>query len=97
MDIMQPFMDSTDIINDGAALAERMDKDGYLFIRGLVPAEAAGNVGAQFLEIAGDGGWLALINQRAGVLPIWRQPVPIRSRNFWMYFRNFIAAKIPMH
>ena len=66
MDIMQPFMDSTDIINDGAALAERMDKDGYLFIRGLVPAEAAGNVGAQFLEIAGDGGWLAPDHPKGG-------------------------------
>ena len=37
---MEPFVDSTDIVMDGPALAARMDQDGYLFIRGLVPAAA---------------------------------------------------------
>jgi hypothetical protein len=55
---MEPFVDSTDIVMDGPALAARMDQDGYLFIRGLVPAAAADNIGRQFLEVANDGGWL---------------------------------------
>jgi len=55
---MQTFVDSTTIITDGPALAERMDRDGYLFIRGLVPAEDVRNVGAQFLDVAKSGGWL---------------------------------------
>ncbi|SVD58817.1 uncharacterized protein METZ01_LOCUS411671, partial [marine metagenome] len=36
---MQPYTDATDLVMDGAALAERLAQDGYLFIRGLVPAD----------------------------------------------------------
>ena len=42
---MQDFMDSTDILGDGDALQERMARDGYLFIKGLVPAREIGDVG----------------------------------------------------
>jgi hypothetical protein len=55
---MLPFVDSTDIAMDGSTLAARMERDGYLFIRGLVPPEAVDNVARQFLEVAADGGWL---------------------------------------
>ncbi|MBC8242564.1 MAG: phytanoyl-CoA dioxygenase family protein, partial [Alphaproteobacteria bacterium] len=55
---MEPFLDSTDIAKDGSALAARMERDGYLFIRGLVPVAAVDNVARQFLEVAADGGWL---------------------------------------
>ena len=34
---MQPFLDSTDVLDDGAALASRLQRDGYLFLRGLLP------------------------------------------------------------
>ena len=40
---MQPFVDSTDLIMDGAALAQRMDRDGYLFIRDLLPMDLGGD------------------------------------------------------
>ena len=36
---MEPFLDSTDIVDDGPALAGRMERDGYLFVRGLLPVE----------------------------------------------------------
>ena len=55
---MQPYTDATDLVMDGAALAERLAQDGYLFIRGLVPADAVENVGQQFLDVVAQGGWL---------------------------------------
>ena len=36
---MRPFTDSTHLIPHGPALAERMRRDGYLFLRGLMPTE----------------------------------------------------------
>ena len=38
--MLREFTDSTDIAMDGPALAARLDRDGYLFIRGLLPREA---------------------------------------------------------
>jgi ectoine hydroxylase-related dioxygenase (phytanoyl-CoA dioxygenase family) len=55
---MQPFVDSTDLVADGAALAARMRRDGYLFLRGLVPADAIANVQRQVGAIVRDAGWL---------------------------------------
>lgn len=55
---MKPFLDSTDIVMDGKALAERMDRDGYVFIRGLFPREEVLALQRQFLELADRGGWI---------------------------------------
>ncbi len=55
---MRKFENSTDLLMDGPALAQRMERDGYLFIRGLVPSADVGEVGQRFLDVAADGGWL---------------------------------------
>lgn len=58
---MQPypdFRDSTDLIDDGAALRQRLDQDGYLFIRALLPADTILSVRARLLARAAAGGWL---------------------------------------
>jgi hypothetical protein len=55
---MRPFVDSTDLLDNGTALAERMRRDGYLFLRGLLPAEAVHSVQRQVGEIARADGWL---------------------------------------
>ena len=55
---LKAFVDSTEIAGDGAALGERMARDGYLFVRGLLPRAAVLDVRRQLLEIAGEGGWL---------------------------------------
>lgn len=55
---MQPFVDSTGLIGDGAALAARMRQDGYLFLRGLLPADVLRAVQAQVGAIVRDAGWL---------------------------------------
>ena len=32
-----PFLDSTAVADDGPELRRRMQRDGYLFVRGLLP------------------------------------------------------------
>lgn len=55
---MKPFVDSTPLLKDNVALTERLAKDGFLYIKGLLPPAAVENVGQQFLEDAAEGGWL---------------------------------------
>lgn len=55
---MTPFLDSTALIFDGPALAARMTRDGYLFLRGLLPRDAVANVQRQVGEIVRADGWL---------------------------------------
>ena len=55
---MQPFLDSTDALENGPELRRRMERDGYLFIRGLVPAQALEALRLQMLHLARQGGWV---------------------------------------
>jgi len=55
---MKPFVESSEILADAAALRQRMASDGYLFIKGLVPRQDVEAVGSEFLEIVAEGGWL---------------------------------------
>lgn len=55
---MAEFLDSTGSLDDGAALQARMKRDGYLFIRGLLPAEAVRRVRSRLLAKSAAGGWL---------------------------------------
>lgn len=55
---MKPFLDSTDVIYDGPELQHRMQRDGYLFIRGLLPKEVLESLRMQFLEIMREAGWV---------------------------------------
>lgn len=55
---MQPFLDSTDVVDDALELRERAERDGYLFIRELIPTEVLESLRIQFLEIAQDAGWV---------------------------------------
>ena len=56
--MMRPFIDSSDLAADGAALAARMRRDGYLFLPGLLPRDDVATVQRQVGEIARDAGWL---------------------------------------
>ena len=55
---MQPFLDSADIVNDGPELQKRMDRDGYLFISGLLPSEPLEDVRIKLLKMMRDEGWV---------------------------------------
>ncbi len=55
---MQPFLDSTDVVNDELELRSRAQRDGYLFIRGLLSPDVLESLRLQFLKIACDAGWV---------------------------------------
>lgn len=55
---MQPFLDSTEITHRALELQERMAREGYLFIRGLVPPSMLETLRLQMLGIARDAGWV---------------------------------------
>jgi hypothetical protein len=56
--MIRRFVDSTELIQDGVALAARMQRDGYLFLRGLLPRADVAAVQQQVGAIARDAGWL---------------------------------------
>ncbi|HEY0421326.1 MAG TPA: phytanoyl-CoA dioxygenase family protein [Acetobacteraceae bacterium] len=56
---MQGFVDSTDLAPDCAGLAARMQRDGYLFLRGLLPREEVARVQREVGALAREAGWLA--------------------------------------
>src|SRR6185437_7134372 len=58
VDVMQAFIDSSGLMTDGTALANRMRRDGYLFLPGLLPRNDVAAVQRQIGEIARDAGWL---------------------------------------
>ncbi len=55
---MKPFLDSTDVVHDGPELQRRMQRDGYLFIRELIPQEKLESLRRQFLELLREAGWV---------------------------------------
>ena len=58
MQKMSPFLDSTPLMGDGDALRERLDCDGYLFVRELLPRKDVIRVQRRLLQKASKGGWL---------------------------------------
>jgi ectoine hydroxylase-related dioxygenase (phytanoyl-CoA dioxygenase family) len=55
--MIKPFTDSTAVMRDGKALAANLDRDGYLFLRGVLPRDEVIAVRRQLLEKAGRSGW----------------------------------------
>ena len=55
---MNPFVESQELIPDAAALKTRLDQNGYLFIRHLIPRNTIENVRQQSLAPAKTAGWL---------------------------------------
>ena len=55
---MRELVDSGPLAADGAALAARMERDGYLLMRGLLPRAAVDAVQRQVGEIVRAAGWL---------------------------------------
>jgi hypothetical protein len=55
---LHPFTDSTDLIDDPQALRKQIRKDGYLFLRGILPTDEVLSLRKQALELCRDAGWL---------------------------------------
>ena len=55
---MQAFLDSKDIVNNGPELRQRVQRDGYLFIRGALPTNVLESLRMQALETVCEAGWV---------------------------------------
>ena len=55
---MKPFVDSSGIAGDGSELRRRMDRDGYLYVRGLLPRELLEELHLKWLRVLEEVGWV---------------------------------------
>ena len=55
---MPTFLDSTSALDNASEIRIRMQRDGYLFVRGLLPADELAALRLQLLAIARDSGWV---------------------------------------
>ncbi len=55
---MEAFLDSTDVLNDAAGLRSRAERDGYLYLRGLLSSEMVESLRLKILGIAAEAGWV---------------------------------------
>ena len=55
---MKPFVDSSGIAGDGSELRRRMDRDGYLYVRGLLPRELLEELRLKWLRVLEEVGWV---------------------------------------
>src|SRR4051812_30675582 len=55
----RPFTDSSEVIGDGEALRQRLDRDSYLFFRGLLEADDIATTRREVVAALDAAGWLA--------------------------------------
>ncbi|MEP5567752.1 MAG: phytanoyl-CoA dioxygenase family protein [Halioglobus sp.] len=55
---MKAFLDSSALLSDPAALKERFNRDGYVYLSGLVDTELLLELRRQIIAICADAGWL---------------------------------------
>ncbi len=55
---MPKFLDTAPVLSDTAEVKRRLDRDGHLFIRGLLPPDVLEPVRRRWLGFARDAGWV---------------------------------------
>jgi len=55
---MKPFFNATALITQPEALRKRMMQDGYLYLKGIMPASKLAEIRLDFTTICADEGWL---------------------------------------
>ena len=58
MSEVQPFLDSTNVAGDADEARSRMDRDGYLFVRGLLPTALLEDLRRRFVGVLREAGWI---------------------------------------
>ncbi len=56
--MMKPYLDSTPVQSDANELRCRLERDGYLALRQIIPAAVLEDLRLKLLAIARDGGWV---------------------------------------
>ena len=74
---MKPFVDSADAVNQPEVLRERMARDGYLFISGLLPKEPLTEVYDAIMGIAQKAEWADKDGRAIG------RPKPEGDPEYW--------------
>ena len=59
MSDVRPFFDATEIVGDADEARDRFDRDGYLFVSGLLPPPVVEDLRRQFLTVLRDAEWIA--------------------------------------
>jgi ectoine hydroxylase-related dioxygenase (phytanoyl-CoA dioxygenase family) len=59
VDVMEPFADSTNLLDDAPALRRRFDEDGYVFVRDVVDGDVLQSLRQRVIEACDRHGWLA--------------------------------------
>lgn len=57
-EMLGEFVASNDVLNDPPKLRERMERDGYVFVRGLAPKERILELRRVMLDFCREAGWL---------------------------------------
>jgi ectoine hydroxylase-related dioxygenase (phytanoyl-CoA dioxygenase family) len=55
---LEPMYEANELLGDAGALRNRLDKDGYLFFRNIVPVERLLELRGQITEILSEFGWI---------------------------------------
>ncbi len=55
---MPAFLDSTHLLDDTIELRARMERDGYLYLRGILPLDLVDRARHAIVEVARGGGWV---------------------------------------
>lgn len=61
---MKPFLDSTNVQHNTDELKQRLGRDGYLYLRGLLPKEVVEPLRLQWLQFAREAGWVETNTER---------------------------------
>lgn len=89
---MERFPDSSPLLSDQEALNARFASEGYVFLRGLLPAADVLDVRAGLLDVVAAAGWLAEGSDPADALPGPRAYFEPEPDYFHMY-RNLQAVE----
>ena len=66
----EPFLNSAGVLDQPEALRERMERDGYLFLSGLLPVTALQGVYEEIIALCREQGWADETNQAVGSPPV---------------------------
>jgi hypothetical protein len=81
------LIDSAGLGTDPAALRQRIDADGYLLLRGMLPVADVASVRTDILSLCADAGWLAEDGEQDGVVNPAASCQPPDPRYYTVYQR----------